>query len=639
MQSTAASPTRSDPSAPAVPITVWLVRLVLASAFMFVIVTAVALAGAAAYSLKYNAVIFPGVSAWGIDLSGMSPAAAAAALTGRFDYTSRPAITFKDPSSPTGRTWPATPAQLGLRFDLASTVEAAYDVGRSGNPFADALAMFQAWYAGRQVSPVLVYDDRQAQAFLSRIAKDVFLPTVEATLVANGSTVTTTPGQIGRQLDVGATAAFVRPVLLAMGTTQIPLVYVQTPPLVLDASAQASAADAILSAPLTLTITQPAPGDPGPWTIDQPTLGSMLRVRRVADSANAAHYEVGLDVAGLRAFLQQLVPSLKQTANNARYLFNDKTQQIELLAPSRAGRDLDVEASITAINHAISTGAHTVPLVLTLAPPAVGDDATAAQLGITQLVSEQSTFFAGSAPERVHNIQTAGARFHGLLVAPGATFSFDDNLGDVSLDSGFAEALIIYGGRTIQGVGGGVCQVSTTVFRAAYFGGFPIVLRYSHAYRVGYYERGTTWKGPGLDATVYAPLVDFKFQNNTPYWLLMEVFVNPATSQIQWRFYSTSDGRQTTVSQPDVANVVPAPAPLYEENKALPTGTIQQTDYAADGADVTVSRVITRNGAQINANEAPVTTHYEPWQAVFDYGPGTQGIPTSTPTPTPTSAP
>src|SRR5205085_4216509 len=174
------------------------------------------------------------------------------------------------------------------------------------------------------------------------------------------------------------------------------------------------------------------------------------------------------------------------------------------------------------------------------------------------------------------------ARFHGLLVPPNSEFSFDDNLGDVSLDTGFSEALIIFGGRTIRGVGGGVCQVSTTIFRAAYFGGFPIVERYSHAYRVGYYERGDTWKGPGLDATVYAPLVDFKFMNDSPSWLLMEVYVNKAASRITWKFYSTSDGRSTTVSPANVQNVVPAPEPLYEEDATLAAGQIKQVDYAAD---------------------------------------------------------
>ena len=100
-----------------------------------------------------------------------------------------------------------------------------------------------------------------------------------------------------------------------------------------------------------------------------------------------------------------------------------------------------------------AAGQHATPLAFTITPPAVPDDAQAAALGITELVSEQSTSFAGSTAERITNIQAAAAKFQGVMVAPGATFSFGDNLGDVSLETGFAEALIIYGGRTIRGVG------------------------------------------------------------------------------------------------------------------------------------------------------------------------------------------
>jgi vancomycin resistance protein YoaR len=631
MDDTVAMPARAP-----VSITVWLARLGITVIFLGAIFGAVGLAGASLISLNYRRAIYPGVSAWGVDLSGRTPEDAAAVLTAAFTYPQKPGITFRDVDTPNGKTWTASPAQLGLRFDLAATISAAYSVGRSGNPILDAWDMYSAWYAGRQVSPVLVYNGDRAQVFLDGIAQQVFAPTVEATLSASGSDIHTTPGQIGRQLDVLATAAAVRPPLLSLSRADIPLKFIQTPPLVLDASAQAAAAKAILSQPLTLTIAQPLAGDPGPWTIDQVTLGGMLQVRRVADGNNAAHYEVGLNPAAVQAYLQPLVDPLRKQAVNARFTFNDKTRQLELIGPSQTARELDVAASLAAIDHALAAGTHSVPLVFKVTPPQVADDATAAQLGITELVSQQSTYFVGSSAERIHNITTAGLRFHGLLVAPNTTFSFDDNLGDVSLDSGFAEALIIFGGRTIRGVGGGVCQVSTTVFRAAYFGGFPIVTRYSHAYRVSYYERGDTWKGPGLDATVYAPLVDFQFKNDTPSWLLMEVYVDPVAHRITWKFYSTSDGRQTTVGQANVQNVVPAPDPLYEENKDLQPGEIKQTDYAADGADVTVSRVIMRGGVQINADEAPIATHYEPWRAIFDYGPGTQGIPTPEPTASPT---
>jgi hypothetical protein len=119
----------------------------------------------------------------------------------------------------------------------------------------------------------------------------------------------------------------------------------------------------------------------------------------------------------------------------------------------------------------------------------------------------------------------------------------------------------------------------------------------------------------------------------------MEVYINEAAGRITWKFYSTSDGRQVQVSAADVENVVPAPEPLYEEDPSLPAGTIKQVDYAADGADVTIYRTVTRDGVVINGNEAPLTTHYQPWRAIYNYGPGTEGIPTPTPDATATPTP
>ena len=193
-------------------------------------------------------------------------------------------------------------------------------------------------------------------------------------------------------------------------------------------------------------------------------------------------------------------------------------------------------------------------------------------------------------------------------------------LGDVSLDQGYAEALIIYGNRTIKGVGGGVCQVSTTLFRAIFFGGFPIVERHSHAYRVSYYEAGPGTPGPGLDAAVFVPLVDLKFTNDSPYWLLLETYIYN-NNQLQWKFYSTSDGRQVEWSR-DILSETEAPEPLYRENPDLPKGEIKQVDYQADGMNVIVYRTVTRDGEVIQQDT--IKTHYLPWRAIYEYGPGTK---------------
>jgi vancomycin resistance protein YoaR len=313
---------------------------------------------------------------------------------------------------------------------------------------------------------------------------------------------------------------------------------------------------------------------------------------------------------------------------NARFVFNDETHQLELLQPATIGRTLNVEKTAQEINSKISQGDHSINLVFDSYNPEIPDDVKGADLGITELVSAQKTYFYGSSSERIQNIQTAAARFHGVLVAPGATFSMGDVLGDVSLDNGYAEALIIFGNRTIKGVGGGVCQVSTTLFRTAFFGGYPIVERHPHAYRVYYYEQTATGAADdnlaGMDATVFTPVVDFKFTNDTSNWLLMETYVNVTARTLTWKFYSTSEGRTVEWDTSGLQNIVDPPDPLFQENPELAKNEVRQTDWAVAGADVTVSRVVYRNG-QVYLQDQ-YTTHYIPWQAVFEYGPGTKYI-------------
>jgi vancomycin resistance protein YoaR len=288
-----------------------------------------------------------------------------------------------------------------------------------------------------------------------------------------------------------------------------------------------------------------------------------------------------------------------------------------------------IEESIDQINQQIQTGEHSIDLVFDYSNPAAPDSVTAAELGITELVSQQTSYFYGSDQSRIQNITTASGQFHGILIPPGATFSMVENIGEISLDSGYAEAWIIYGDRTIKGVGGGVCQVSTTLFRTVFYGGFPIVERWPHSYRVYYYEltqSGAVNKDlAGLDATVYAPVVDFKFKNDTPYWLLMETYVNASARSLTWKFYSTSDNRQVEWSTTGLTNIKEPPYPVYEEKEDLAKGEIKQVDWAVQGAEVTVFRTVTRNGEVLH--EDTIKTKYEPWAAVCQFGPGTKNYP------------
>jgi vancomycin resistance protein YoaR len=576
------------------------------------------------YAANYNGRIFPGVSVSGVDLSGLTAQQAAALLKERISYPTSGQIVFKDGTN----VWTATPNELGLYFDSQNTALAAYQSGRIGSLAQRYADRFKAWYTGIELSPVFVMDEQTAVNYLQNIATQIDKPIIEAAIGLEGVQVKVNSGQIGRKMDVMAAQAAVSAQLQTLQDAVIPLTVEETPPVILDASAQAALAQQILSAPLVLQVENAEQGDPGPWTLEPSVLASMITIQRVETNATGT-YQVGLDEKLLRTYLDGIAPNLLRWPVNARFIFNDDSRQLELIQKSTIGRSLDVETSLQVINQKLAEGAHTISLDMEFTNPQVTDDATAEQLGISEAVSVHTSYFYGSSAERIQNIELASARFHGVLVPPGGTVSMADILGDVSLDTGYAEAWIIFGDRTIKGVGGGVCQVSTTLFRTAFLGGYQIDERYPHAYRVGYYEQtasgGYNPDYAGLDATVFAPVVDFKFTNDSQYWLLMETYVNAAGRSLTWKFYSTSDGRTVDWQTTGITNVVPELDPLYEENSDLAKGEVKQVDWGVDGADVTVTRTVTRDGQVIHQDT--FNTHYVPWRDIYQYGPGTEDMP------------
>ncbi len=568
------------------------------------------------YQLIYAGRIFPGVAVAGVDLSGLTRDEAAVKLSQTLSYPITGKILFRDGE----KVWVASPAELGMVFDPSSTAGAAYNLGRSGGLFGALSGQVQARGAGASVPAVILFDQRVAFQYLTQISAQINQPVNEASLQLEGTNVVAKPGQVGRELKIEATLVYLGAQLQSFADGEVSLVVQEIQPQVLDVSAQADAARQVLSQPLTLVIPNSADGDPGPYVYDVQVLANLLGVQRVQNGAQTEVHVV-LNADGLRNLLDPVKKQVDRPSSNAKFIFNDTTRQLDLMEDSKTGRAMDVNASIAAINEALFRGEHTVSLVINEEQPQIPGTATGQDLGITELIASETSYFFGSSAERIQNIEAAAARFHGVMVAPGETFSMGAAMGDVSLENGFAEALIIYGNRTIKGVGGGVCQVSTTLFRTVFNAGFPVVERYSHAYRVSYYEKTASNaidpRLAGLDATVYFPLVDFKFKNDTPYWILMETYMS--NSSLTWKMYSTSSGRTVSWDTTGPVNVVSAPSPLFEENPELKKNEMKQVDYAANGADVTVTRTVYQDGVVLFQDQ--FITHYEPWQAICQYGP------------------
>jgi vancomycin resistance protein YoaR len=235
--------------------------------------------------------------------------------------------------------------------------------------------------------------------------------------------------------------------------------------------------------------------------------------------------------------------------------------------------------------------------------------------GIKEVIGEGKSDYTHSIPGRIHNLLLASDRLHGVLIPQGATFSYVDTVGEISARTGYQPAYVIVNGRTELGDGGGVCQTSTTLFRAALNSGLKITEWHAHAYRVGYYENDSK---PGRDATIYAPSVDLKFVNDTPSAILIEVEKDEENKLLTYRFWGTKDSRIVSISDVSTSGAISAPAPRYQDDPTLKKGVVRQVDWAASGLTAWFDYEVTKGTKVIQ--KKTFTSNYRPWQAVYLVG-------------------
>ena len=206
-----------------------------------------------------------------------------------------------------------------------------------------------------------------------------------------------------------------------------------------------------------------------------------------------------------------------------------------VFAQSRDGKTLDTTKSSDVILAQLSAGSTAaIPLTVAVTKAEVSDD-NIDKLGIKELISEGATYFPGSPSNRLQNIRVGAAKFNGILIKPGQNFSFNEYLGDVDAANGYAPGLVILGDREEMQYGGGLCQVSSTAYRAALLAGLPITSRSSHSFAVDYYT--APYGVPGVDATIYLPQPDMRFTNDTGKYILMQTQMVGTT--LKFFFYGT----------------------------------------------------------------------------------------------------
>lgn len=312
-----------------------------------------------------------------------------------------------------------------------------------------------------------------------------------------------------------------------------------------------------------------------------------------------------------------LAQNIDIPAQNA--LFEFSQGRVSAFKPAMTGRKLDQDdirrrfeeqlfrISVSPIESNIIFNLSVIPQEPSIKTTAVNT------YGIKELIGSGESFYKGSIAGRIHNVALAASRLNGVLIKPGEIFSFNDAVGDISAATGYKQAYVIKSGRTVLDDGGGVCQVSTTLFRAALHAGLPILERHAHSYRVGYYEQGGI--KPGFDATVYAPSYDLKIKNDYDNYILIQAKTDTTNTHLEFELYGTKDGRLSEISQVTLSDPKPAPPDLYQDDPTLPTGQIKQVDWANTGIKANFNYKVIKNGQILF--EKTFYSNFVPWQAVY----------------------
>jgi vancomycin resistance protein YoaR len=561
----------------------------------------IALAIAFAAQQLYSDRVLPGVTVAGVDVGSLTRQAALDRLQNEL---SRPWAQSAIVATADDRSWRTTNGDIGVRPDVVAATDAALTYGKTGS-FVDQLgAWTDALRGGALVPLTLQASGDGLERWLDRIATDVDRPAISGSLAATAKGLAVTEPVIGKQLDKVTTAATVL-AADSLSDRQIELAVRSIYPAVdesgiRDAIARATAA----TTPLSVVVEDRRVDE------DAAGLATLLVIERVAAKpgeleaipagaiAPAARYRytVSLDQTRLAEWVKALGVKLDRPAVSAKYTVS-KEGALGII-PGVAGIRLDQDKMKTLMLDDLLTPAGSMRQ---LTAPST-DDSTAftteqAKQWLPQLklTSTYTTNFPVSA-SRHANIATGSSQFDGVVIMPGQTFSFWGLLGPVTVERGYAYAGAIIDNRSDENViGGGLCQVSTTMFNAIAKLGYQIDERHAHGYLIERYPIG-------LDAAVFEPGVDFRWTNDTASPVFLWSWVGDTS--VTFDVWGLPTGRSVVFSDAVQRNFVDVPAD-QPADPAFPKG------YALRGRDVIRTRTVTDASGTV-VHQDTFFSHYAP---------------------------
>ena len=437
------------------------------------------------------------------------------------------------------KSWEFSPNEIGAEFENEKTLNEIMAVGRGADFFSGLEQQLGFFLFRDPSSAVFMIDDEKFGRFIEKVSVDESLAEPASFKYDTASkTLTIEPEKNGRIINKRKLADDLNSLFSSLLSSPVRLEMEEDRPAATaqKLETQKKEAEKIISAaPVKLKSPELS------WPLDQSQLAEWLTIKEEGQNIS-----LDLDQQKIKDFLSSVASSVNREAQNAKLTWSK--DKIAVFSLSQDGQKLNIEQSVRQITEDILSGEKTSTLAVDLLPASITSTGYE-ELGLKTKIGSGESSFSGSSSNRIHNIKTGTAKLNGLLLEPGQEFSFSEFIGEISGQTGYLTELVIKKNENVLEYGGGVCQISTTLFRAAVNSGLKISERHPHAFPVRYYNPA------GFDATVYPPSPDLKFFNDTPGHLLIQGKVSG--NKLIFDFFGTRDNRETKVKGPTILESKP----------------------------------------------------------------------------------
>jgi vancomycin resistance protein YoaR len=564
-------------------------RLAFRTGIGFAAIVLVAVLGLVLLRTAHEGRVYPAIIIADLPVGGLTYAEASHQLAQRAAGIEQMAVTFQFGD----REWRAPLAEIGITVDTDAALDRAFGVGREQTAWQRLWATASLIRNDEHIALPLHVDHTQLGQWFDQMDQDLAMGPRDAALEITISDVIIVPEVDGTVVDREEATAnildslrFLEPLSAELPTmAQAPIVRVAD---LEPARAQLAAA---LTAPVQVNF------ESGIWTLPAKELAQFVTQSVNPELRGAPAFTLGLDRGKLAVWLaDRLAPEINREPRNAEVGWNG--ERVVSTEWSIDGVTLDAVALAALVETSFFSDHAAVPAPVAVTKPTI-DSNNLAALGITTQLAKGTSNYSGSSDGRANNVEVGAQLLNGTLVPPHGEFSFNHSIGYITEELGYVEAQVIDGETIGQDIGGGICQVSTTAFRAAYLAGMPITEWWPHRYRIGFYEYDG-WP-PGLDASILQPTEDpstwgdFRFENPTDSWLLIESWTDGINVVVV--IYGADLGWQVDSQGPRSGAKFQALRDQEVVDPELDPGTVLLTGVQLIGEEFSHYRTVTdRNG-------------------------------------------